>query len=286
MSKVSQVARSGGAAVIRKASSFTSTKGQGVPAPLHSGGPYELIETDMGPLWMLTRDEVMRPYLMRRETWDQSTGALLRRLLRPGARFLDVGANVGYFSLFVHRLALGIQIDSVEPHPVLHDLLQANLWANEARARTHNVALGERRRLIPMGSPEMNPGDSRIGIRTPDCRYDLVVPVLSGDELLAGRTFDVAKITVQGFEPEVVIGMERIVRDSPAMVLVVDFWPSAIEDRGLDPHEVLDRYHQMGFHIAVNDDGGTGTCTAETVLAHCRSAGPNGQVKLILRRNA
>ena len=80
--------------------------------------------------------------------------------------------------------------------------------------------------------------------------------------------------------------MERIVRESPAIVLVVDFWPSAIEDRGLEPLEVLDRYRQMGFHVAVNDDGGTGTCTADTVLDHCRSAGPNGQVKLILQRNA
>ena len=80
--------------------------------------------------------------------------------------------------------------------------------------------------------------------------------------------------------------MERIVRESPAIVLVVDFWPSAIEDRGLEPLEIIDRYRHMGFHIAVNDDGGTGTCTGESVLDHCRSAGPNGQVKLILRRPA
>ena len=270
---------------MRKATAFT-TKTRPVPAPLHGDGPYELVESDMGPLWMLTRDEVMRPYILRRETWEQSTGALLRRLLRPGARFLDVGANVGYFSLFVHRLAKDIQIDAIEPHPVLHQLLGANLWANDVNARIYNTALGEQRRLLPMGSPEMNPGDSRVGIKTADNRYDLVVPVLTGDELLAGRTFDVAKITVQGFEPEVVLGMARIIRDSPAIVLVVDFWPCAIEDRGLDPLEVLDRYKQMGFHIAVNDDGGTGTCTAEGVLDHCRSAGPNGQVKLILGRHA
>jgi len=270
---------------MRKATAFT-TKTRPVPAPLHGDGPYELVESDMGPLWMLTRDEVMRPYLLRRETWEQSTGALLRRLLRPRARFLDVGANVGYFSLFVHRLAKDIQIDAIEPHPVLHNLLQANLWANNSTARIHRTALGERRRLLPMESPEMNPGDSRVGVQSPDGRYDLVVPVVTGDELLAGRTFDVAKITVQGFESEVILGMERIVRESPGIVLVVDFWPSAIEDRGLDPLEVLDRYKRMGFHIAVNDDGGTGTCTAEGVLGHCRSAGPSGQVKLILRRHA
>lgn len=129
----------------------------------------------------------------------------------------------------------------------------------------------------------MNPGDSRVGVHTPDERYDLVVPVLPADELLVGRTYDVVKIGVQGYEPEVVLGMERIIRESPAIVLVVDFWPLALIDRGLDPLEVLDRYRQMGLHIAVNDDGGTGTCTAENVVEHCRSAGPNGQVNLILR---
>jgi FkbM family methyltransferase len=206
-------------------------------------------------------------------------------LLRPGARFLDVGANVGYFSLFVHRLEYNVHIDAIEPHPVLFNLLQANLWSNGVTARLQNVALGDTRRLLPMSSPRMNPGDSRVGVLTPDNRYELIVPVVTADELFAARTFDVVKIHVQGFEPEVVLGMERIVHDSPAIVLVVEFFPSSIVERGLEPSEVLDRYKRQGFHIAINDDGGTGTCSADDVLEHCRSAGPNGQVNLILTRD-
>ena len=152
--------------------------GTGLPAPVKDGGPFEQIDTDVGPLWIQTSDEVMRPYLLRRRSWQESTGALLRRLLRPGARFLDVGANVGYFSLFAHRLARGVRIDAVEPHPVIHSLLQANVWAKRASARIHNVALGDNRRLLPMSSPPMNPGDSRVGTHTPNDRYDLVVPVI------------------------------------------------------------------------------------------------------------
>lgn len=284
MGRINDVARSSRHAVMRRASPRPVEVGTDLPVPVKDGGPFEQVGTDVGALWIQTSDEVMRPYLIRRKSWEESTGALLRRLLRPGARFLDVGANVGYFSLFAHRLALGIEIDAVEPHPVLHSLLQANLWANGARARIHNTALGDRRLLLPMSTPPMNPGDSRVGARTPNDRYDLVVPVIPADELFARRTFDVVKIDVQGFEPEVILGMQRIIRDSPAIVLVAEFWPTSLEDRGLDPGEVLDRYRQMGLHIAVNDDGGTGTCTAEDVLEHCRSAGPNGQVNLILRR--
>jgi FkbM family methyltransferase len=285
VSKISHVARSGSQAVIRRASALTSRNGAGPPPPLRDGGPFELISTDFGPFWMQTSDEVMRPYLLRRRRWGDSTAELLRRILQPGARFLDVGANIGYFTVFVHLLARDIEIDAVEPHPVLHGLLESNLWGNGVRARTYNTALGDQRRLLPMSSPPMNLGDSRLGAHRPDERYDLVVPVLEADVLFPRRTFDVVKISVQGFEPEVILGMQRIISDSPAIVLVVDFWPTALVDRGLDPLEVLNRYREMGLHIAVNDDGGTGTCTAEGVIDHCRSAGPSGQVNLILRRD-
>jgi FkbM family methyltransferase len=285
VSRLTHAARNGGHAVIRRATALTATDGPGLPPPLDGGGPFELVPTDFGPFWMQTSDEVMRPYLLKRKRWADSAAELLRRLLLPGSRFLDVGANIGYFSVFVHLLALDIQIDAVEPHPVLYRLLQSNLWGNGVRARTFQTALGGQRCLLPMSSAPMNPGDSRVGVHTPDGRYELVVPVVPADELFPRRTFDVVTIGVQGFEPEVVLGMQRIIRDSPAIVLVVDFWPSALIDRGLDPPEVLDRYRQMGLHIAVNDDGGTGTCTAENVIEHCRTAGPNGQVNLILRRD-
>jgi FkbM family methyltransferase len=285
VSKIAQIARTGGHAVMRGATALTSAHGLEVPPPLREGGPFELVETDFGPFWMQTSDEVMRPYLLRRKRWGDAAAELLRRLLQPGARFLDVGANIGYFSVFVHLLAKDIAIDAVEPQPVLYSLLQNNLWANGAPARTHNVALGDQRRLLPLSSAPMNPADSRLGRHEPDGRYDLVVPVMQADELFPRRTFDVVKVSVQGFEPEVVLGMQRIIRDSPAIVLVVDFRPSLLIDRGLEPRGVLERYRQMGLHIAVNDDGGTGTCTAESVIDHCRSAGSEGQVNLILRRD-
>jgi FkbM family methyltransferase len=285
MARVINGAWPGGAAVIRRAAAMVGVDRTALPLPVSDGGPFEQIETEIGPLWIQTGDEVMRPYLMRRKAWNESIGALLEKLLSPGARFLDVGAHVGYFSLFAHSLGRDVLIDAVEPHPILHNLLAANLWANKVVARVHNTALGDSHRLAPMSSASMNSGDSRVGIGTPEARYDLVVPMITADELFARRGFDLVKIDVQGFEPEVVLGMERIVRQSPGIVLVCQFWPTALGDRGLDPGEVLDGYRRLGFHIAVNDPEGTGTCSADEVLEHCRSAGPDGQVNLILTRD-
>jgi FkbM family methyltransferase len=225
----------------------------------------------------------MRPYMVERGRWDEAVGDLLRTLLRPGQRFLDVGANVGYFTVLAARHAPGVQIDAVEPHPVMHQLLTANLWLNQVPARRWPVGLGHERMMLPMTSAPMNPGDSRVGLRTPDDRYDMVVPVVTADELFAGRSFDVVKIDVQGFEPEVLLGMRRIVHESPGIVLVIEFFPTPLRDRGLKPEAVLDQYRAMGFSLAVHDDWGIGKCAVEDVVEYCDSAGPNGQVNLILR---
>ena len=131
----------------------------------------------------------------------------------------------------------------------------------------------------------MNMGDCRVGMVKPGDRYHLLVPVLSADELFPRRTFDVVKIHVQGYELEVVLGMERIVRRSPAIALVVAFWPGALIDRGLEPSHVLENYERLGYHITVNDPEGIGVCATDEVIEHCKSAGPNGQVNLILTRN-
>jgi len=247
------------------------------------GGPFEEVTTDVGPFWMLTADEVMRPYMLERGRWDEATGDLLRTLIRPGCRFLDVGANVGYFSVLAHRHAPGVEVDAVEPHPVNYSMLDANLWVNGVPGRRWRVGLGDEHRMLPMSSPPMNPGDSRVGQHSPDGRYDLVVPVMTADELFSGRSFDVVKVDVQGYEPEVLLGMQRIVRESPGIVLVIEFFPTPLRDRGLEPPEVLARYRAMGFSLAVHDDWGLGKCAVEDVVAHCDSAGPNGQVNLVLR---
>jgi len=176
-------------------------------------------------------------------------------------------------------------VDCVEPHPVIHSLLEVNLWANEVPAQRWKVALGDERRMLPMSSAPHNPGDTRLGQLRADERYDLVVPVIHGDELFAGRSFDVVKIGVQGYESEVILGLQRIVRQSTGIVLVAGFWPTALRERGLEPDEVIRGYTAMGFDIAVHDNWGIGNCAVGEVVAHCDSAGPSGQVNLILRHS-
>ncbi len=271
-----------GARMIRRAV-HRAPDATGASFPVLQGGPFEQVATDIGPFWMVTSDEVMRPYMLERGRWDESTADLLEELIQPGCRFLNVGASVGYFPVFAHRVCGAATVDAVEPHPITYSALEANLWANDVPAQTWRIALADERKLLPMTSAPMNPGDTRLAQHSPDGRYELVVPVISGDELFTGRTFDLIKISVQGFELEVLLGLQRIVRQSAGLVLVVEFSPTTLRDRGLDPSDAVEHIRSLGFAIAVHDAWGVGNCEVGEVVAHCDSAGSDGHVNLILR---
>ncbi len=248
------------------------------------GGLFEEVASQVGPLWIHAGNEVMRPYIREYGYWQQATTDLLGSLIRPGCRFLDVGADIGYFSLFGSQAVSGIQIDAVEPNPARFALLRANLWANGAEATTWKVALGAERKFVPLSTGSGTPVGSRSGTAQRSRAYDLVVPMVTADHLFPDRGFDVVRIDVSRWAPEVVAGMQRIVQNSPGIVLVVEFNPTALRARDLDPSQVVDRYRAMGFDLSVHDDWGLGNCAIEDVVAHCDSAGPNGHARLLLRR--
>jgi len=70
---------------------------------------------------------------------------IVHRTLRPGMRVLDLGANVGYYTVMMARLVGGSgHVYAVEPHPSNFQLLQANVALNEIEARTtlQRLAIG------------------------------------------------------------------------------------------------------------------------------------------------
>jgi FkbM family methyltransferase len=252
------------------------------PPPPLNVHEYEEVGTVLGPLWFDRRDEVMRPYVKRRQAWEESEGTLLRALITPGTRFLDVGANVGYFSLLAARAASRVTVDAVEPHPGSAAALRWNLWINHVPALVHQLALDDRRRRLVLDVAPTNIGDARVSDR--EASIDAIqVETVPADELFAGRSFDVVKIDVQGWESEVVRGMKQTIQRSPGIALVTEFWPAALRERDLEPLEALDVYHAMDLDTVTQVDTTLRRLSDEQIVEICDNAGPYGQVNLLLR---
>ena len=129
---------------------------------------------------------------------------LLRRLLRPGMRVVDVGANIGYYLLFLTR-AVGSEgaLCCLEPEPENLAELERNLRHNRiGNARILPFAAGGEDSEV-----SLHPGIN--GKVADDGSGSLTVPLRRLDSVLDGPV-ELIKIDVEGYEGHVLAGAERL----------------------------------------------------------------------------
>jgi hypothetical protein len=110
----------------------------------------------------------------------------------------------------------------------------------------------------------------------------MLAPAAPLDDLLPDAVFDLVKVDVQGYEVEVVAGMAGMIARSPSVVIVAEFWPAALRERGLDPVAVLASYRQLGLTVRVHVGDDLSVQKPVEVVRTCDRAGPSGQVNLVL----
>jgi FkbM family methyltransferase len=100
-----------------------------------SGGSRMLVRTD---------DLIGRVLAVSGE-WEPNVTAALRHALEPGDVFLDIGAHIGYYTLFAARMVgPGGRVYAFEPAPANYRALQANIELNGLRNVTAlELAVGE-----------------------------------------------------------------------------------------------------------------------------------------------
>jgi FkbM family methyltransferase len=137
---------------------------------------------------------------------------------------LDIGANVGTHALQFSRAF--DQVHSFEPNPLIFGRLQRNLALNAAtNVMPHPIGLGAQPGSFQLYSPAGNNGG--LGTLVTVDQYDApleavaTVQVEQGDALLSrlnvGR-IDAVKCDVQGFEIEVLEGLQQTIqRDRPVL---------------------------------------------------------------------
>lgn len=252
------------------------------PLPTPALGAAERVDTDFGPLWFRSDDDVMRPMARQTRRWEVGETSLLLSLVKPGHRILDVGAHIGYFSAVAHSGAPGVTIDAIEPDAFTAALCELNLFAVGAQATVWRCGLGDRRDTLGFTVAQHNPGDSRV---VHDATANAIVPVVPGDELFPDARFDIVKIDVQGFERQVFLGMQGLLRRSRDVKVLVEFFPGAIIDGGSRPLDTLREYEAMGFTVRALVGDKLRELDFDEVVAVCSSSGPQGFVTLLLSRS-
>lgn len=207
------------------------------------------------------RDVVGRTILRRQGYEPDLTAWLLDGLgADSDAVFVDVGANIGWFSLQVGRTGKVGRVLAIEPDAANHALLQQNIRRNDLGDCIDAIAC----------AAGAGPGLARLHRYKGSNlgRHSLVadhghggnwVVVESMDTLLARLEIDKSpiaaiKIDVEGYEPMVLAGARGALQRAQA--LLVELSPDLSRQGGLDLPGMLDTIAAAGFVPAIWDQRG------------------------------
>lgn len=175
-----------------------------------------------GALMAVDSRDVIQRQLLYAGTYELEVTDVFRNELRPGDQFLDVGANVGYFSMLA--LSCGAEVIAFEPDPLSAAVWRLNYRLNDSgvHAQLHECGLGEHQGTLMFHRTEVaNVG--RSGFKTQGGVESFCVQVQKLDDLSPAcglRGGGVWKLDVEGFESEVLRGAQQALRAcKPRLVL-------------------------------------------------------------------
>jgi FkbM family methyltransferase len=222
-------------------------------------------------------DQVIAPQLVEFGVWEPGLTALVRKRLRPGGTFVDVGANVGYYTLLAAKLVgPSGRVIAFEPVPAVFELMRRGVEANGFRQGIYleQKALSNKRGTLELYLSDTNRGDNSI-VPTPGVSH-LNVPALTLDEYLGtGHPVDFIKMDIEGGEGFALEGMQQTLRSNPGIDLAMEFSPWSLERAGYSPKHLLDVLADDGFvaHIINEDSGALSRVSSEALLQTYASSG-------------
>lgn len=210
--------------------------------------------------WYLDPCDVAHRDLYWLGEYDRWDSHHFRRLARPGATVIDIGANFGYYAVTTAvALKRVCRLYAFEPFPETFDLLRRHVEANgltdvivpqpfavsdvSGRATIHGWA-----------GTEVNSGAATLGSPTDGCSTSGVdVEVVAIDDWV-GRNgiarVDVMKVDAEGFEERVFLGASRVLRrDAPT--LMFELHTRMLRRAGTTPERVVDLVHELGYRCFV-----------------------------------
>ena len=183
--------------------------------------------------------------------YDYNNMRLIKRALEDGGTFIDVGANIGAFSLIASEQRAA-RVLAFEPHPATFARMQENLRRN----RRINVipvcaAVGSRDGEIDISDTPGSATTHAVAGRDADADADasreptIAVPLRRLDDELArhGLTADLLKIDVEGFEADVLEGCGAALA---AVALVLVEINGLSDRRGAGSARVIELLHAAG----------------------------------------
>ncbi|HTA77189.1 MAG TPA: FkbM family methyltransferase [bacterium] len=200
-------------------------------------------------MWLDDQDTLE---LATREIYEPFETALFKKELKAGQTVLDIGANIGYYTLIAAKI-VGPRgkVYAFEPDPDNFALLKKNVEYNcYANVVLVNSAVSDKNKTAKLFINKTNRGDHRL-YDSKDGRPSIPVQTLKLDDYFKklDQKIHFIKMDIQGSEARALNGMKGLICKNPRLKLVTEFSPGSLKLNGQNPKNYLKTLIQLGFNL-------------------------------------
>ena len=183
--------------------------------------------------------------------YEPTTTWLIKNIIKSGYNVIDIGANIGYFTLLLAKLVgtRGI-VYSIEPEPRNFLLLRRNIQLNDYR----NVILEKK-------AISNKKGEISFLLSTESCPRITLESNLNNENMIFVETIPLdnyfqenidinfIKMDIEGAEYHAVKGMSNLIEQNKTLTMVSEFYPELLRMLEVEPSEYLELLSSHGFHF-------------------------------------
>ena len=201
-----------------------------------------------------SEDWPLAMYLSTGGTFERGSERFFEKQIRPQDTVLDIGANLGVYTLYALRK--GCKVFSFEPMPRICSILKDNIHVNgyEVSGRSHVIeaAVSD---VCGTAAFYQNKGvcgqcSSLYRAETNETVEEITVQTLTLDSCREQfGVVDFIKIDVEGAEYFAFCGMRQLLMENHNVKLIMEFAPAHMRRAGVEPEQMLSLIGELGFTI-------------------------------------
>ncbi len=214
--------------------------------------------------------------------FERGTEICFEGMLKEGMTVIDIGANLGIYSLIALRKKCNVY--SYEPTPSTFNLLNRNIKVNgfleSGRAHTFNKAVSDKNGIVELSIVDGICGHNNIYGEFSDKNVEVSVVSLD-NHLEELDQVDIIKIDIEGAEFAALRGMTNLLHKNPAVKIFMEFAPLHLRRAGVEPEDLLELIESLNYNYGIIDE------TNGTVrVVDCESLLQYESVNLLLTKSA
>lgn len=249
--------------------------------PVLAGTDVLVVQMDDMVLAVPRKDWVVAAYYAFSGNPERGLTLCLQSILSPGMVAVDVGANIGVYTVCAARaVGNGGTVYSFEPDPETFHTLRQNVRANGLKnVELRPFALSDRSGEVPLYRIEGLSTWNNLFAGDADGAAVPVQAVTLDEAIPKTVRVDLIKMDAEGAEPFIWRGMKRLLADNPQLRIVLEFAPGHLLRAGASPKNFLRDIAGAGFAASRIDEK-----TGARQTFQLADLAPDATVNLLLER--